>query len=137
MRRTIAERRRKKNSTWTTGTNHTTCNANTIVVFSRAKFWSWFLQCRPDYFPCIICIPDFLAPLIIITNTTNLLFSFLLVLLCNHFYYSALKISPQVTVIIHARSLQSFKIRWKISLPLLAENRRTFLHRTEWKLTVG
>ena len=135
MRRTIAERRRKKNSTWTTGTNHTTCNANTIVVFSRAKFWSWFLQCRPDYFPCIICIPDFLAPLIIITNTTNLLFSFLLVLLCNHFYYSALKISPQVTVIIHAKSLQSFNHPCnEISFCSLAQNKvKNFTTTFSWK----
>ena len=73
--------------------------------------------------------------LIIITNTTNLLFSFLLVLLCNHFYYSALKISPQVTVIIHAKSLQSFNHPCnEISFCSLAQNKvKNFTTTFSWK----
>lgn len=74
-------------------------------------------------------ILDFLAPLIIITNTTNLLFSFLLSYCVTIFTILPWKYPrlyhSQVTVIIHAKSLQSFNHPCnEISFCSLAQNKR-------------
>ena len=84
-------------------------------------------------------ILDFLAPLIIITNTTNLLFSFLLSYCVTIFTILPWKYPrlyhSQVTVIIHAKSLQSFNHPCnEISFCSLAQNKvKNFTTTFSWK----